>query len=181
MTMNRILAFASSALFAAMLAACMDGGNPDTTNSAFQHISIADNGDVIAHATDGSDARITAAGDLSIRGKNVVVTPTQRELLQGYHADAIGLRKDAVATGKAGVETGMHALDAVAKGLASGSADSIDSEVNSRANKVDALAHAVCQDLARLYSDQGQVTAAIPTFSPYATIESHKVSECRSD
>jgi hypothetical protein len=179
--MNRILAFASAALLATMLAACAAGGNSGTTNSAFQHISIVNNGDVIAHATDGSDARITAAGDLDIRGKNVVVTPTQRELLRGYHADAIRLRKDAVATGKAGVETGMHALDAVAKGLASGSADSIDSEVNSRANKVDALAHAVCQDLARLYAAQAQVAAAIPAFSPYATIDSHEVSECRND
>jgi hypothetical protein len=179
--MNRILAFASAALLATMLAACAAGGNSGTTNSAFQHISIADNGDVIAHATDGSDARITAAGDLDIQGKNVAVTPAQRELLQSYHADAMKLRKDAVATGKAGVETGMHALDAVAKGLASGSADSIDSEVNSRANKVDTLAHAVCQDLARLYADQGQVAAAIPGFSSYATIKPHEVSECRDD
>lgn len=179
--MNRILAFATIALFATMLAACVADGNSGTTNSAFQHVSVAGNGDVIAHATDGGDARITAAGDLDIRGKNVVVTPAQRQLLQGYHTDVLALRKDAVATGKAGVETGAHALDAVARGLASGNADSIDSEIDSRASKVDALAHAVCQDLARLYAAQGQVTAAIPAFRPYATIEPHEVSECRND
>ncbi|MDE2224813.1 MAG: hypothetical protein KGJ46_06010, partial [Xanthomonadaceae bacterium] len=156
---------------ATALVACSNSGNSGTTKSAFQHISIADNGDVIAHATDGSGARITAAGDLDILGKNISVTPAQRALLQGYHADAARLRKDAIATGTAGVETGMHALDAVAKGLASGNADSIDSEVNSRADKIDVLARAVCQDLARLYADQGQVTTAIPAFSPYATIE----------
>lgn len=164
-----------------VLGACSHAGNDSQTTSVFQHLSIANNGDVMVHARAGSDARITATGDLSIQGTNVAVTPAQRELLQGYHADATRLRKDAIATGKAGMETGMHALDAVAKGLASGNADSIDSEVNSHANKVDALAHAVCQDLARLYADQGRVTATIPAFSPYATIESHEVSECRGD
>jgi hypothetical protein len=179
--MNRILAFASTALFATTLAACAQGGNTGTTSSAFRHVSIADNGDVIAHATDGGDARITAAGDLDVHGKSVVVTSAQRRLLQDYHTDVLALRRDAIATGKAGVETGVHALDAVAKGLASGNADSIDSEVDGRASKVDALAHAVCQDLARLYADQGLVTAAIPAFGPYATIEPHEVSECSRD
>lgn len=164
-----------------LLAACSQGNGHDGSTSVFRHLSIAGNGDVIVHARDGSDARITAAGDLDIRGKNVAVTPAQRKLLQGYHADATTLRRDAIATGKAGVETGMHALDAVAKGLASGNPDSIDSEVNGRANKVDALAHAVCQDLARLYADQGQVTAATTTFGPYATIEPHEVSDCHGD
>lgn len=179
--MNRILTFAGIIVIGASVAACSRGDGHDRNTSVFQHLSITDNGDVIAHASGGNSARISAAGDLDIQGKSVAVTPAQRELLQSYRADALALRKDAIATGKAGVETGMHALGAVAKGLASGNTDSIDSEVNSRADKVDALAHTVCQDLARLYAAQGQVTAAIPAFSPYATIESHEVSDCRND
>jgi hypothetical protein len=168
-------------LTAAMLAGCGHSQDHSRTTSVFQHLSITDNGDVVARARDGSEARITAAGDLDVQGKSIAVTPVQRELLQDYHADAVALRKDAIATGKVGVETGMHALDAVAKGLASGNTDSIDSEVNSRAKKVDTLAQTVCQDLARLYADQGKVTAAIPAFSPYATIESHEVADCRGN
>jgi hypothetical protein len=182
--MNRILTLATALLIVAIVAtvaACSRGGGHGRSTSIFQHLSIADNGDVVAHARDGSDARITAAGDLDIQGKSVAVTPAQRELIKGYHADAVVLRKDAIATGKAGMATGMHAFDAVAKGLASGNADSIDSEVDGRAKKVDALANTVCQDLARLYADQGRVTAALPAFGPYATIEPHEVSECRGD
>lgn len=168
-------------LATALLGACNHGGDHSRTTSVFQHLSIADNGDVIAHARDGSTARISAAGDLDISGKPVTVSPTGRERLQSYRADTLALRHDAIATGKAGMQTGLHALDAVAKGLASGNTDSIDSEVNSRASKVDALAHTVCHDLARLYADQGQVTAAIPAFRPYATIEPHEVSDCHTD
>lgn len=165
-------------LLASTLAACNQGGG---STSAFQHLSIADNGDVIAYAHGGGNARISAAGELQIAGKPVQVSPAQRQLLQGYHADAVELQKDGIATGAAGLSTGIHALGAVASGLASGTPDSIDAKVNAKADKVDALARVVCEDLARLYADQGKLTAAIPAFAPYATIESHDVSECHAD
>ena len=165
-------------LLAPALGACSHG---DRETGAFQHLSIADNGDVIAHARDGANARIDAAGDLEIQGKSVAVNPAQRKLLQSYHADALALRNVAVATGKAGVQTGLTALSAVASGLASGNPDSIDSKVDAKAGKVDALAATVCRDLAHLYADQREVTAAIPAFAPYATIDSHDASDCNSD
>lgn len=168
-------------LLAPALAACSSGGHDSRSTSAFQHLSIADNGDVIAYAHDGGKARISAAGELEIAGKPVPVTPAQRQLLQGYHADAVKLQKDGIATGAAGLSTGIHALGAVATGLASGNPDSIDAKVNAKADKVEALARAVCEDLARLYTDQGKLTAAVPAFAPYATIESHDVSECHTD
>ncbi len=170
------------ALATALLAACGHGGGDHSgAMSAFRHLTITDSGDVMVHARNGSKARITATGDLYIEGKSITTTAAERELLQDYHSGAVALRRDAIATGKAGMDTGIHALGAVAKGLASGNPDSIDSEVNSRAKKVDALADAVCQDLARLYADQGKVAAAIPAFHPYATIEPREVSECGGD
>lgn len=164
----------------ALLAACSSGGRDAGHTSVFQHLSIADNGDVIAHAHGGGDARVSAAGALAIAGKPVAVNPAQRQLLQGYHADALKLQKDGIATGAAGLSTGLHALGAVATGLANGDPDSIDSKVNARADKVEALARVVCEDFARLYADQGKVTAAIPAFAPYATIEAHDVSDCHA-
>lgn len=163
-----------------LLAACSGDGGHERNTSVFQHLSIADSGDVIVRAHDGSSARISALGDLDLGGKRITVTSTQRRLLESYHSEVLTLRKDAVATGKAGMQTGLHALSAVAKDLASGStsSSSIDSEVNGRASKVNVLADAVCQDLARLYADQEQVASAIPAFGPYATIEPHEVSNC---
>ena len=179
MIMRKLCILCAASGLAVLAASCSRADGNST--SAFEHLSIASNGDVIAHARDGGNARIGAAGDLEIQGKQVAVTPAQRQLLQTYHSDAVALRNDAIATGKAGMQTGLHALDAVAKGLASGHPDSIDSEVNSRASKVDALANAVCTDLGRLYTAQGEVTTAIPAFGPYATIEQHEVSDCRSN
>ena len=176
--MNRFLIIATAAFCTALLGACASGDDTGTSTSAFQHISIARNGDVIAQSHDGSSARISATGDLDIRGRSVAVTPSQRELLRDYHAEALTLRNDAIATGTAGVETGMHALDAVAKGLASGKPDSIDAEITPRANKVDALAQTVCRDLEHLYTDQTAVAATLPEFAPYATIEEREVSGC---
>lgn len=164
-----------------LLAACSPDRGDSRDTSAFQHLSIEDNGDVLAYAHDGNNARISAAGELDIAGKPVSVNPAQRQLLKGYHADALMLQKDGIATGAAGLSTGIHALGAVATGLASGNPDSIDAKVNARADKVEALARTVCADLARLYADQGELAAAVPAFAPYATIKSHEVSDCHTD
>jgi hypothetical protein len=160
-----------------LLVACTHGGKHEHT-SVFQHLSIQNDGGVIAHAHDGSDARIAATGDLQIRDRHVAVNPAQRELLKAYHDDALTLRDDAVATAGAGARTGLTALDAVATGLARGDPDSIDAKVEPEADKVDALAQTVCRDLAQLHAAQEKLVAAVPPFRPYATIESHEVSDC---
>lgn len=170
-----------SLLVAPALAACTYGGQGGGTTSVFQHLTITHDGDVIAHAHDGSSARITRSGDLDIQGKSIGVTQAQRELLKGYRNDALALRSDAVATGKAGARTGLHAVGAVVSGLASGNPDSIDAKVNASAGQVRAMAQAVCKDLAQLYANQNKVVAALPAFKPYATIEPHEVSDCKAE
>jgi hypothetical protein len=169
---------AIAALLLAPLAACSAGNQGGSYSSAFQHLSIDGSGNVIAHARDGRQATVTAAGDLSLGGKAVTVTPAQRQLLGAYHGAALKLRDDGVATGKAGMQTGMAALSAVASGLASGKPDSIGAKVDASAGKVDALARNVCHDLGALYQDQTAVAEAIPAFTPYATIQAHAVSDC---
>ncbi len=172
----RKLQTAALALAFCLLAACTH--DSDENDSAFRHLSIADNGDVVVHAHDGTNARISAAGDLEMVNKQVAVNPVQRGLLKAYHDDALTLRDDAVATGKAGARTGLTAVGAVASGLANGDPDSIDSKVKPEADKVDALAQAVCRDLGKLHAAQEKLVAAVPSFQPYATIESHEVSDC---
>lgn len=168
-------------LLAPALAACTHGGQGGSTTSVFQHLTITNDGDAIAHAHDGSNARIDAAGDLEIQGKSVKVTQAQRELLKSYRNDALALRSDAVATGKAGARTGLHAVGAAVSGLASGNPDSIDAKVNASADQVRTMAQAVCKDLAQLYADQNKVVAALPAFQPFATIEPHEVSDCKAE
>lgn len=165
----------------ALAAGCTTGGQDSHYSSVLQHLSIANNGDVIVHArTNGSDARITAAGDLDIDGKPIAVAPANRPLLTAYHADALALRNSAVALGKAGAGLGLNALGTVAKGLASGNPDSIDKRLQPETDKVNALGQEMCTHLAALYAAQGQLVAEIPAFKPYATIEPHEVSGCHT-
>ncbi|HJU27275.1 MAG TPA: hypothetical protein VJ722_11400, partial [Rhodanobacteraceae bacterium] len=77
--MTSKLQTATMALAFCLLAAC--AYDSDEHESAFEHVSIASNGDVIAHARDGTNARITAAGDLEIGNKRVAVNPAQRGML----------------------------------------------------------------------------------------------------
>lgn len=178
-TMRTVAIVLAASLVA--LTACSTADEGSSHSSVFQHLSIDNHGNVIALARDGREATVTPAGDLVISGKPLAVTLEQRQLLETYRNAALELRDDGVATGKAGVHTGIHAIGAVASGLASGDPDSIGAKVNANADKVGALAREVCKDLARLYALQGKLTVAIPAFQPYATIERREVSGCRVD
>lgn len=162
-------------LLAAGLAGC---GNNDRDDTVTNYISIHD-GSVAVHAPGRADADITAAGDLSIAGASVAVTPAQRDLLKHYYTTTLTLRDHGIATGKAGLATAGQALRSVASGLASGNTDKIDSEVNASAAKVDAQANLVCIDLAALQSTQQALAAQLAAFQPYALIKTHEAADCR--
>lgn len=167
-------------LIAAGVAGC--NGSTSTTSisdgSITNYISIHD-GTIAVHAPDRADADITAAGDLSIAGTNVTVTPAQRDLLKHYYGTALALRDNGIAAGNAGVATAGKALSSVASGLLNGNPDKIDSEVNASAAKVEAKVALVCNGLADLQSTQNVLAAQLPAFQPYALIKAHEADDCR--
>ncbi len=148
-------------------------------SSVFQHISIHD-GSIAVHAHSAPDAIVTAVGDLSIDGKAVAVTSGQRDLLKQYYARVMAIRSDGIATGKAGAAMAGHAIGAVASGLAHGNPDSIGPAIDAHASELENKAAAICVDLAALHASQGAVTAALPAFTPYASIDTAEVSHCES-
>lgn len=165
-------------LLAAALAGC--GNDSGHYGAITNYLSIHD-GSVAVHAPGRADADISAAGDLSIDGASVTVTPAQRDLLKHYYTTALTLRDHGIATGNAGIATAGKAIGSVVSGVASGDTGKIDSEVNASVAKVDAKANLVCDDLAELQSTQNTLAAQLPAFQPYALIESHEAEDCRGN
>jgi hypothetical protein len=123
---------------------------------------------------------VSAAGELSIDGKNLTLDQKQKELVIKYFSGASALRQDGIATGMAGADTAMTAISSVASNLASGNPDKIGQEVNAKAAKVEAQAQKVCSDLRELASTQNALAASLPDFKPYALIDVQTVDECHA-
>jgi hypothetical protein len=170
----RVFLLSTILLTAACLTGCHDHGSHDSITS---YLSLHD-GSVAVHAPGRPDAEIAATGDLTIAGTNVSVTGEQRDLLKHYYATAAAIRDHGIATGRAGAATGLTAIRSVASGLASGNPDKIDAEVTASANKIDASAALVCNDLAELRSTQENLARQLEAFRPYALIKVGEVENC---
>lgn len=173
---NRIRNLTVPFALALTLAACESGQK----NTSFTHFSVVDDTHVAIHARGAADAILAADGSLRIDGKTVTLTPPQQGLLEGYYHAIDGLRRDAIATGAAGIATAGTAIVSVVSGLASGDPDSIGPKVDAKAAKVDAAAAKVCADLAELRKQQEAIVVQLDAFRPYASIEASESEDCAS-
>lgn len=177
--MKAIRNITCATLLAVALAGCgSGGGGSNQLQLGFQHISVLDGTSIAVHARSGPDAIVSAAGTLSIDGKDVQTTPAQQDLLKRYFASVAALRADAIATGMAGVATAGTAIRSVVSGLANGTPDQIGPAVEARAATVEAQAAKVCNDLADVRSTQEAVAAQLAAFRPYALIDAQQVNDC---
>ncbi|GLQ97533.1 hypothetical protein [Dyella mobilis] len=168
-----------------LLAAC-SGSNQASINSDGDfnlHGSIqAHDGYITLRASSAPDATISANGDLKINDQAVTVDPAVRALLQSYYQNALMVRNDGIATGKAGAAVGAQALKSVASGLASGHTDQIQQQVEAKAQTVKQAALKICQDLGSIQLAQDQLVAQLPAFKPYGQIvNGGDVNDCKKD
>jgi hypothetical protein len=175
----RTLTCTAAIALAALLAGCDGETIIGSDSGGFHHLTLR-NGVLTAHSQGSPDAVIDAAGNLSIDGKAVAVTPAQRDLLKKYYADVVAIRQAGIETGKAGAAMAGHAIGAVAAGLAHGDPDSIGPKIDARAKDIEAKAMVICNSVAALRTDQDAIVAALPAFKPYANIETQEVDDCRS-
>lgn len=173
--------------FCSLLAACGNGSDTsvtfstDNTNMLNGHIRLSD-GLVMLHAENAPDATIAATGDLQIGEQNVQVDPAVRELLKSYYQNAMLIRTDGIATGKAGAAVGEAAAKSVVSNLASGNPDQIQRDVEAKAQGVKQAALKICQDLGNIQTAQDQLVAQLPAFKPYGNIvKAGNVSDCKND
>ncbi|MEO5558198.1 MAG: hypothetical protein ABIO49_00800 [Dokdonella sp.] len=149
-------------------------------NNSFTHFSVVDDTHVAIHARGAADAILAADGSLSIDGKILATTPPQQGLLEGYYRGIDAMRRDAIATGAAGIATAGTAIVSVVSGLASGDPDSIGPKVDAKAAKVDAAAAKLCADLEELRKQQEAIVVQLDAFRPYASIGTSETEDCAS-
>jgi hypothetical protein len=154
-------------LLAPTLAACSSPDSFDAHVNGSLHISF-DNGALVVTAPGHPDARIASNGDFRIGDNAVALTPAQRGMLKQFYAQAISVRDDGIATGKAGAALGIHAIGAALDGLFSDKQDTTDSEMKDRSKTVETAAMHLCGDLQQLKATQGQLGTRLPAFKPYA-------------
>jgi len=156
-------------LFVPVLAACSSSSTDsfDAHINGNLHISFQ-NGVLVMSAPGHPDAHVASNGDLRIGDNAVALTPEQRELTKNFYGEAMSVRDDGIATGKAGAALGLHAIGSVFGNLLSGTPDKIDKEMDMRGKTVETAALHLCGDLGQLQATQGELGTQLPEFKPYA-------------
>jgi hypothetical protein len=167
-------------LLAPALAACSGSDSFDAHVNGNLHISF-DNGALVVTAPGHPDARIDANGDFRIGDNAVALTPTQRGMLKQFYGEAISVRDDGIATGKAGAALGVHAIGAALDGIFSGDSNQTDHEMEARSKTVETAALHLCGDLQHLKATQGQLATQLPAFKPYAVFRGEIHCDRHSD
>ncbi|MGH8292724.1 MAG: hypothetical protein ACRESA_04550 [Gammaproteobacteria bacterium] len=141
-----------------------------------------DGGAAVIHGDDGTEARITPDGTLTIAGRPVTVNATQRQKLVQYVATVKDIEIKGVELGAAasGFATGV-AAEAIVALFAGASEDDIDRKAKIRANEFKKKALPLCQDVQTLKQLQDSLQASLPAFEPYAVIEANDAGDCEHD
>lgn len=148
------------------------------------HIGGADIGGGKSTDADGNplpEAEISPAGDLLIAGRNVDITPAQRELLLDYRGHVVSLIEAGMAIGVKGADLGMHAAGEALKSVFSGETADFEQRIEAEAAKLEAEAMQLCDLLPAMLQTQQQLGESLPEFSPYATMTTEDIEDCRSD
>ena len=173
--MNLVRSLTTITLMVASVSGCSG------SDSVFHGISIIDSAHVAVHAHAVPDARVNAGGTLEIGGKAVALTPSQQRLTRDYFASVMALHADAIATGKAGLQTAHQVLGSLAAAMSSGNTRGLDRAIDAKTAAVDRSANRVCRDLSAIRKTQDAIAASLPAFRPYALIRERNVSKCSGD
>ena len=143
-----------------------------------------DGDDVVIKARDGSLARITAAGDLSIEGKTVAVNDGERKLLRRYHLGIHSIEDRGMQIGRDAMHLAGGVIGTVMADLFSaGEVDDkqIDRDAERQAEPIKQEARALCKDVQSERQLQSALVAQLPAFQPYAVIHSDSDHDCHVD
>ena len=127
------------------------------------------------------EAEISPAGDLLIAGRNVDITPAQRELLLDYRGHVVSLIEAGMAIGVKGADLGMHAAGEALKSVFTGETSDLEQRIEAEAAKLEGEAMRLCDLLPAMLQTQQQLGESVPEFSPYATMTANDIEDCRSD
>ena len=163
-------------LFALALVGCGSHDRVTIGNSVLNHIELGD--DRISLHGDREVAVITKQGDLSIDGKAVTLNPTQRSQAQRLYSNAMGVRDDGVAIGKAGADMAGKAVSGAIEGLVKGDPGSVGDKMDAEANNIAQQAKKLCKRVIEMRAAQDALVETLPAFKPFATLDRSSVRDC---
>ena len=129
------------------------------------------------------NAEITPRGDFLIEGKAVAIDAGQREQLLAYRRQVIGIARAGIDIGE---RSAQAALDAVDRGLFSLMFGAMTGSLKRRIEKtvretVEPGVRQICLSLPALRDRQQRLSATLPAFRPYATLEADDVEDCENE
>lgn len=129
-------------------------------------------------------AEITPRGDLLIDGKVQAIDAGQRRQLLAY-------RGQVIVVAKAGIDVGQRSADAALAALGEGSwvgllVGAVTGSLERRVERVvkqeiEPAVRGICRQLPAMMDSQQRLSASLPQFRPYATLEADDVANCEED
>lgn len=128
-------------------------------------------------------AEITPQGDFLIEGRPVAIDHHQRQELLLYRGEVIAIAKAGIDIGE---RSAQAALDAVDRGLFSLMFGAMTGSLERRIERtvretVEPGVRQICRSLPALRDRQRRLSATLPAFRPYATLEADDVEDCENE
>jgi hypothetical protein len=122
--------------------------------------------DISVTLKDGSKAKITSNGDMTIEGKVISLNDQQRALSKSYYDATKKIALQGIEIGKESAKLATQAIGTAIGGLMSGNTDTaIEKTIEAKAGKIEAVAQKLCVSANELKAIQEKLTAAVPAFT----------------
>lgn len=128
-------------------------------------------------------AEITPRGDFLVEGNAVAIDAAQRQQLLGYRSLVIDIAKDGIDAGETAAMAAIQAADTSLFGLiVGGLTGSLERRVERTVKQhIEPMVRQICRRLPEVLASQQQLSASLPQFRPYATLERDDVEDCEKD
>jgi hypothetical protein len=140
-----------------------------------------DDEDVIITADDGTRARISPSGTLTVRGRRVEVDDVSRRALRNYNEGIHFIVDQAVEIGLDSAGLAFTAMGEALAAIASGNGERAERRVERRAEPIKEKARALCSEVRALVLVQESIVSRVRAFRPYAVLEEDAGDDCEVD
>jgi hypothetical protein len=140
-----------------------------------------DDEDVVITADDGTRARISPSGSLSIRGRRVELDEVSRRALRNYNEGIHFIVDQAVEIGLDSAGLAFTAMGEALAAIASGNGERAERRVERRAEPIKEKARALCSEVRALVLVQESIVSRVRAFRPYAVLDEDAGDDCEVD
>ena len=128
-------------------------------------------------------AEITPGGDFLIEGKAVAIDAKQRQQLLSYRGLVVDIAKDGIEAGETAAMATIEAADvSMFRLIVGGLSGSLERRIERTVKQhIEPMVRQICRRLPEVLASQQQLSASLPEFRPYATIEPDDVEDCENE